>query len=233
MTKANRLSVFKNIFFCSCVFFYFVFNTFRLLNPKYEIIGKSLASLSFVLTGFCAFFSNKDKSSAFVKMGRIMLTALILSFIADVIIEYSFIWGMVAFLVAVLVYFYSCFSFGKPDKKFLLIIVLIYTPYAFIINLIPGIEFGAMRIPAAVYSMGILLFTVKAFGGFSIKSKYTKQLAIGSLLFIVSDFDLLIASFAVLSPTVKTILLVLNGALYFPGQALIANSLSEDFLQKK
>lgn len=192
---------------------------------------KMVASFSFVMTAVFAFLSNKDKSEMFKKMGIGFIVAAFISFVADYVIDVNFLYGMLLFFVSVLVYFFSCFTFGLPNKSFYLVTFGTYIPYIVIINLLPGFKFESFTIPVAVYSFTILIFTVKSFGVFKNKNVYAKMLSIGAFLFILSDFDLLIEVFYQLTPGVRQFYSILNAILYFPAQLLIANSLSKDFLR--
>lgn len=88
----------------------------------------------------------------------------------------------------------------------------------------------ASRIPVAVYAFTILIFTVKAFDVFINKSIYAKMLPLGALVFLISDFVMLVQMFYNLSQAAVDFYDGLNLFLYFPAQLLIANSLSEDYL---
>lgn len=194
---------------------------------------KMTASFSFFMAAVFAYLSNKEKTEQFKKLGITFLIASFLSFIADFIIEFDFLFGMLGFFVSVIVYFIGCFAYGLPDKKFYIVTFSTYIPYIIIINLLPGFKFESFTIPVAVYSFTILIFTVKAFGVFRNKSIYAKMLSIGALLFILSDFDLLVKVFYDFSPVTKNYLSMINAITYFPAQLLIANSLSKNFLEKK
>lgn len=211
---------------CVCIL-----TIFRLDYSDCYLPLKMIASFSFLMTAVFAFLSNKDKSEKFKKMGIGFIVAAFISFVADYVIDVNFLYGMLLFFVSVLVYFFSCFTFGLPNKTFYLVTFGTYIPYIVIINLLPGFKFESFTIPVAVYSFTILIFTVKSFGVFKNKSIYAKMLPIGALLFILSDFDLLIKVFYQLTPGFKQFYSMLNAILYFPGQLLIANSLSNDFVK--
>lgn len=211
---------------CVCIL-----TIFRLDYSDCYLPLKMTASFSFVMTAVFAFLSNKEKSAKFRKMGIGFIVAAFISFVADFVIDVNFLYGMLLFFVSVLVYFFSCFTFGLPNKTFYIVTFGLYIPYIVIINLLPGFKFESFTIPVAVYSFTILIFTVKSFGVFRNKSVYAKMLSIGALLFILSDFDLLIKVFYQLSPNVKLFYEMTNPILYFPAQLLIANSLSKDFLK--
>lgn len=221
----------KRFFIGLCLLSVCVLSIFRINYPGCFLPLKMLASFSFVMTAVFAFLSNKDKSAKFRKMGIGFIVAAFISFVADFVIDVNFLYGMLLFFVSVLVYFFSCFTFGLPNKTFYLVTFGTYIPYIVIINLLPGFKFASFTIPVAVYSFTILIFTVKAFGVFKNNNIYAKMLSIGALLFIFSDFDLLIKVFYQLTPGLKLFYSMLNPLLYFPAQLLIANSLSKDFLE--
>lgn len=222
---------FKRFFIGLCLLSVCVLSFLRINYLDYYLPLKMVASFSFVMTAVFAFLSNKEKSAKFKKMGIGFIIASFISFVADFVIDVNFLYGMLLFFVSVLIYFFSCFNFGLPNKTFYIVTFGLYIPYIVIINLLPGFKFESFTIPVAVYSFTILIFTVKSFGVFRNKSVYAKMLSIGALLFILSDFDLLIKVFYQLSPNVKLFYEMTNPILYFPAQLLIANSLSKDFFE--
>lgn len=219
----------KRFFIALSLIFTIIIDVNLIKSQNVSLIFKMAASVSFVMTALFAFLSNDDKTPQFKKFGIGFIIAACISSLADYTISKNFLIGMLLFFVSVLVYFFSCFAFGRPGKKFFIVTFAIYIPYIVIINLLPGFTFANFTIPVAVYSLTILIFTVKAFDVFKNKSPYAKMLPIGTVLFILSDFILLVQVFYNLTPDAQSYCAVLNLTLYFPAQLLIANSLSKTY----
>lgn len=221
--------IFKRVFIIVGLIFTCLINIFLFTFPKCYLPLKMVGSFSFVMTALFAFLSNDKKTPQFKKLGIGFIIAAFISFLADFAIDKNFLIGMLFFFVSVLVYFFSCFFYKLPGKKFFIITIAIYIPYIIIINLLPGFKFEDFTIPVAVYSFTILIFTVKAFDFFKKDDINSLMIPLGSLLFILSDFVLLIKAFYAVPDSLIPFFSILNLVLYFPAQLLIANGLSKDF----
>lgn len=220
--------IFKRVFIIAGLIFTCLVNIFPYSFPNCYLPLKMTASFSFVMTALFAFLSNDKKTSQFKKLGTGFIIAAFISFLADFAIDKNFLIGMLLFFVSVLVYFFSCFFYKLPGKKFFIITFAIYIPYIIIINLLPGFKFDDFTIPVAVYSFTILIFTVKAFDFFRKGDNNSLMIPLGTLLFILSDFVLLVKVFYAIPDSLLPFFSILNLVLYFPAQLLIANGLSKD-----
>lgn len=89
----------------------------------------------------------------------------------------------------------------------------------------PLLDFGSslMKIIGISYAVIICIMTGKAIMNFiRIKNRFNLILALGSVLFLISDIMLLMAYFSKIDFPFSNFCL----ALYYPGQCLIANGLA-------
>lgn len=190
---------------------------------KGGLLFKGITSFSFALLGIvnlvyalCA----RGKSLGF-PIG--MATALVLSMIADVVINLYFIPGAVLFALAHVIYLAAYCELEPFQKKDLipmgLIIVLCLgitnTPLFFIGD-------STMKIVVTVYCIVISCMFGKAISNFLRKrSTLNLLLAVGCLLFWGSDLMLALELFAAGGKLANTLCLFS----YFPGQTLLAHGI--------
>lgn len=231
--EKNRLfGILKWVFFSLCLLCtaVLVATPIRRIMPQSYVPIKMTASVSFVLTAVTAFLSVNGRSPKFKRFGLGIIIAAALSSAGDFAINKVFIVGMALFFISLLTYFATCLITGRPGKRFLITAAVIYIPFITLLIVLPGFELSSLAVPVAIYALTILCFAVKAFDVFGHTSVNAKLFSIGALLFLLSDMVQLVERFYALSPAALTVCDSLDLLLYFPAQALIAVSISEDFL---
>lgn len=187
---------------------------------KGGLLFKGIASLSFALLGFVNLIyalCSGSKSKAFSLR---MAAALVLSMIADVVINLNFIPGALLFAIAHLIYFAAYCALDTFQKKDLLPIGLIIVLCLGICNS-PLFFIGdpTMKILVTVYCVVISCVLGKVLSNFlRQKSSPNLLLLVGSLLFWFSDLMLAMEFFAGGGRLANTLCLFT----YFPGQTLLA-----------
>lgn len=173
-----------------------------------ELICGSIESLSqlhyitkpAIVISLLLFFWNERTSVP--KSIRIMtLLALVFSLLGDVLLMFvdrspnCFMWGLVAFLLAHILYIWVFLKHRNPTKKSI-VIFLTFDIYAIGLFLLLRTGLGDMLIPVLVYIVVILTMATTAFlrEGTLSKTSYN-FVCLGALLFLVSDSLLAINKF--------------------------------------
>jgi len=212
-------------------FIFLLFYTFGLYINNFSIFFpfKILTSLLFVITGFISFYGNKNKSIKYTKFGKTILLGLVLSFCADVLLELFFEIGFGFFFLAQITYLIALIKINKPTKKNWLIISIIFIAFFFFEYFNPWTKLGILFWPLMIYLLLLISTSVISATQYKFSSFTVKFLAIGMLLFFISDFVLQFKLFTDFSTNAKTWFGILNAILYFPCQFFIAYSLNKDF----
>lgn len=166
----------------------------------YEYLNFYLKPLLIPLLAIGVYFSNKFPSK------KIILTALLFSWIGDVILLFSeiaelyFILGLVAFLISHVFY---CILFNKQKNiatklntvYFLLgFIVIAFYLGGMLVVLLPSL--GELKIPVIVYASVISLMLLFAFRGFlTWKRDANSYILTGAIIFVLSDSILAVNKF--------------------------------------
>ena len=219
-TKTFGAGIFFLLFFCIGLY---------INNFAFYFSFKILTSLSFVITGFLSFYANKEKSEEYTKFAKTILIGLVLSFFADVLLDLFFEIGFGFFFIAEITYFIALFKINKPTKKYWIVITILFFAFFFFEYFNPWTNLGILFWPLMVYLFFLISNTVISAKQFNSESKVTKILHIGMMFFLISDFVLQFKIFTDFSQMAKAWYGILNGIFYFPGQLLIAYSLSKDF----
>lgn len=188
------------------------------------VILKGLASLCFVILGFCL---SKGSPAA-----RLITVGLLLGCIADVLLNLRYVFekkGQLIFLVGIAVFL---------SGHILYLVAVLRGAKHWWIALIAGVLLTALlmwwifqritakkafKIFGVVYIGAIVLLNCVAVGNLiASPSAFTGIFAAGSLLFLVSDIVLILNTFG---KETKQCLRVTNVGLYYAGQILIALSL--------
>ena len=159
----------------------FVIMTAPVLSIAGGFTRKFMASACFVLI---ALLSGGLKTG----FGRLMITALVFCFAADLAIEYDFLWGLYTFLAAHLL-FVAAFWARGIDRRYALICLAIMAALTAIVvaAFFPHIS-AQERIPVVAYGVVIALMMVFAGGTFGHEpARKGRVLLAGAGLFYVSD----------------------------------------------
>ncbi|MBR2908881.1 MAG: lysoplasmalogenase [Clostridia bacterium] len=197
---------------------------------------KGVTSAGFVLQGVANVIYiclQKDKN---IKFASLMLTGLVLSLIADVVLNVFFMVGALIFASAHILYVIAYSVLSKYSWKDLIYASIIFVPSALVITLVPLFDFGGilMEIICVVYALIISLMVGKAVSNL-IKEKSATNIiiVIGSVLFFISDLMLLFDVFAKVPHSTALIFDCLCLATYWPAQILLAYSIFHKTTESK
>lgn len=185
-------------------------------------IFKVLASFFFCYLGFEGFLMLKTFGPVNSFSNQIML-GLIFGFLGDIFIEFNFVIGAIFFAIGHIFYIVALCSKLKFKRKDLILIIPLVIFSVILINVLPFIIFNNIltRIVCSFYGVIIAIMVAKAIlNAFCERTKENVILAIGSVLFFISDFVLLINTFS--EYKIASLCLLT----YYSAQLLIAFSLS-------
>lgn len=198
-------------------------DVFLILKPSIAL--KSASSVCFVIGGLInaiyAILTGAKK-----KFPIFMLVGLVFALAGDIVIYFPatvyFIAGAALFAIAhvfyVLAYYFIC-RFHFID---IIISLCIFIPSLLVITLVPVFDFGGilMEVVCAVYALILSMMLGKALANLRMRSALSIIIAVGSILFYLSDFSLLFNSFS----SIRTVFHVTCLATYYPAQFLLAFS---------
>ena len=151
--------------------------------------------------------------------------ALTVGVSADIVINLNFIAGAAIFALGHICYFIAYSLMQKRCLSDFIATLIILMPIALFMMFSPLLDFGSinMKTVGLSYATIICAMTGKAIMNFiRIKNRFNLILALGSVLFLISDIMLLMAYFSKIDFPFSNFCL----ALYYPGQCLIANGLA-------
>lgn len=185
---------------------------------------KGITSFGFVLIGIINLIYVFKIEGNQRKFCVIMLIGLVFAMLGDIVLNLFFIGGAILFAIGHIFYFIAyCFlqSFKAKDLIFGLIILV---PSALIILLLPIFDFGEvlMQMVCLIYALIISFMVGKTVSNLITKKRLINIiLVIGSVLFFISDFMLLLDVFG----NVGKFAGILCLATYYPAQCILAYSL--------
>lgn len=189
---------------------------------------KAITSLGFVLIGLVNLIYVCTTKNKKLKFTIFMFVGLVLSLIADVVLNIQFMIGAVIFASAHILYIISYSTLSKYTWKDLIPAGIIFIPSVLVITLVPIFDFGGilMEVICVVYALIISLMVGKAISNL-IKDKKVSNwiIAIGSILFFISDLMLLFDVFSNVDASTALIFDNLCLATYWPAQVLLAYSI--------
>ena len=185
------------------------------------LFAKSIASIMFVTVGSInLYYCTKNKNN--LNFPKWMVVALVFAMIADILIVINFYSGVVLFATAHVFYFISYCKLQKTNFKDLICGITMSIISLFIIFNIPFIDFGSslMQIVCSTYAIIISFMVGKAISNLlSEKNNTNKIIVIGSILFFISDFMLMLDVFG----NIKVASYLCLGT-YYPAQFLLGFS---------
>ena len=201
---------------------------------KGGLILKSIASIMFVIAGIInIIYCIKNRRD--LKFPIWMLVALVCAMLGDILLNINFYVGTIIFAVAHIFYFVSyCMLYKLNGRDFLCGIIIAIIALS-IILFTPFLNFGAtlMKGICCGYALIISLMVGKAISNV-LKEKCFINIIIvvGSILFFISDFMLMLNKFGSIPGTSYFCL-----GTYYPAQFLLAFSLfayaTMNFLNKR
>ena len=197
-----------------------IFDIFYMINS--ELLSKSIASLMFVITGIINInYCIKNKIN--LKYPKWMLGALICTMLADILLVLNFYLGTIVFAIGHILYFTSYCKLEKIHKNDFKYGVIIGVFSLSIISFIPFLNFdnSIMKTICSIYAVVISFMVGKTISNLRKEHNPTnKIITIGSILFFISDFMLMLDVFGGISLTGYFCL-----ATYYPAQFLLALSI--------
>lgn len=200
-----------------------VLDVFLIIEPSFAL--KSSASLCFLAGGIVG-FAYALKHGAKKSFISLMMIALVFSVAGDMTNYFDgdlyFAVGAAFFAVAHVFYiaaYYCLYGFHPAD---IAAAFCIFVPAVLIITLAPVFDFGGANMEAVciVYSFILALMVGKALCGLRERTATSAVIAVGSVLFLISDLALLISVFGSVHSAPRIVCL----ATYYPAQVLLAFS---------
>ncbi|MBQ1274944.1 MAG: lysoplasmalogenase [Cellulosilyticum sp.] len=189
---------------------------------KGGLFFKSIASMLFVGTGFINLkYCMNNKTN--LRFPIWMMVALIWAMIGDILIVTNFILGAAAFAVGHIFYFVAYCMLDKINRRDFLCGISIMAIALSIILFIPFLDFESQLMlgVCCTYAVIISFMVGKAISNvWQEKNLLNKVIVVGSILFFISDFMLMLDVFGNISTASYLCL-----ATYYPAQFLLAFSL--------
>lgn len=206
-------------------FFFLCFAGGIIYDITHTLSVKIPASACFLLLGICnALYFRKRcrRSHPFLSA---ILAGLLFGFAADIVLELHFLCGAALFALGHICYIAAYSLLLRMKGTDLLLCLSLFLPCLGLILFLPVLDFGSgfMQGIVMAYAAIICMMLGKAIANYRrTPCPVTKLLLTGSILFFFSDFMLLFAYFSHVGPIANTLCLIT----YYPGQALLAASLS-------
>ena len=189
---------------------------------KGGLFFKSIASMLFVATGFINLkYCMNNKTN--LRFPIWMMVALIWAMIGDILIVTNFILGAAAFAVGHIFYFVAYCMLDKINRRDFLCGISIMAIALSIILFIQFLDFESQLMlgVCCTYAVIISFMVGKAISNvWQEKNLLNKVIVVGSILFFISDFMLMLDVFGNISTASYLCL-----ATYYPAQFLLAFSL--------
>lgn len=197
-----------------------LFDILYMFNGK--LLFKGYASILFLVAGVVNFtYCIENKAS--LNYPKWMVGALLCSMIADIVLNLNFYLGVVIFALAHVFYFISYSRLHKMNRRDFVCGAMIFLFTLAIINFTPFLNFGSsfMKGICSVYALIISLMVGKAISNAIEENTITnKMIAIGSILFLISDMMLMLNKFGNVPGTSYLCL-----GTYYPAQFILAFSM--------
>ncbi|MDE5943373.1 MAG: iron-containing alcohol dehydrogenase [Clostridia bacterium] len=197
-----------------------------ILNPS--LVLKSVTSACFVLAGIVSTVYAL-KAGAEKRFVCLMLTGLVLAMAGDVVnyntADAYFISGTALFAAAHVFYAAAYFCLNKFHYTDLIASACIFVPSVLFITLAPMFDFGGalMEMVCAVYALILSIMVGKALSNLKMRTALSVLIAVGSILFYISDLSLLLNMFG----KIRTVPRILCLATYYPAQFMLAFAIFE------
>lgn len=191
-----------------------------------KLVIKGITSALFVAAGGVNLFY-AVKSRADIKFPIVMLSGLVFAMAGDIVLNIVFIAGAALFAIGHVFYFAAYCVLYKFRPLDLILGACVFVPSVLIITLVPIFDYGGilMEIVCVVYALIISLMVGKAISAL-VKNRSVLSLfiAVGSIMFYVSDFALLINVFGSID-ALHFPMRALCLCTYYPAQLLLAFTL--------
>ncbi len=200
-----------------------------LFDILYMIFGglaiKTTASVSFLLLGAVnLFYVIKTRSKPY-KAPVVLFIGVMLACVADVVINISFLPGAAIFAAGHICYVICCCMLKPLSIKDLIFTFAIFIPCCMLMLFLPFVSYSGivMQIAAIVYCFILSLASGKAVMNFiKEKNRLYLTLAIGNVLFFISDVMLFFSEF---SSIMQQLFNDLCLCIYYPSECVLAFSI--------
>ena len=176
--------------------------------------AKSIASIMFVIAGIInLIYCIKNKAN--LKFPKWMIVALTCAMLGDILLVLNFYLGTAVFAIGHIFYFVSYCMLEKINRRDLICGISIFAFALSVILFTPFLDFRSnlMKVVCCVYGKAVSNLLKE-------KNSTNKTIAIGSILFFISDFMLMLDMFGNIPGTNYLCL-----GTYYPGQFILALSL--------
>ncbi len=212
----------KKIVIFNIVMFVLILIADYFYMQDWSLIPKSIGSGLFVLQAIGNFVYIL-KNNKPIKFAIWQIVALAVAMLGDIFLNINFIVGGIIFAIGHVLFFIAYCQISKIHWKDLIYGFVIFAISLLIILFLPILNFynNSYLVLCLSYAFIISFMVGKAFSNLlSKKSKITLFIFIGSVLFFISDFSLLLSSFGNVRNAVYLCLIT-----YYPAQSLLANSI--------
>ena len=217
----NFIEVFNIIFLIAIV----ISDICYLFINTSEYITKTIASSIFVLGGLINLIyvlKNKKSYSSSPNFKWWMMLGLVSACLGDILLIDYFILGVIFFALGHVLFFISFCMIEKFKLKDIFYGGSLFIVCALIILLYKGFDFEGMKFLILIYALIISLMVGKSVSNFtSLKSTKNLIVAIGTILFFLSDFFLLFRLFAGMGRIGSILCLIF----YYPAEFVLAYSI--------
>jgi len=205
-----------------------------------SLVFKGCASVCFVALAFYSYFKCGNKDEKFKKLSNYVVTALCLSFAADVMLglkevelagDAAFIVGFLLFVAAHITYLLAFSVYGKPDKIFYIMAAILTAVLICYAGLTSWFDFGPLFPLICVYSIIVSCVVFRSLSFKERNSFNAKLMAVGMILFVLSDMLLLFWIFPRdgVSKSVSSVIFIISNSCYYIGQLAAAHSISKTY----
>lgn len=221
------------LFGCGLISVLLYILAYQRLQPKKNMLMKTISSTFFLAVGVCAFHYNSDSLS----YTQWVLLGLGCGFLGDITLAFKEIYpehrhtflivGLLLFLVGHVFYLVALAKHLSYPVLLYISIILLITLVIIVINQFKvKLTFGKTKWACFLYTLAInTLLVVAILNLFGDGSRFKIVVAVGAFFFVVSDYILSLLYFAKLSSTKRRNLKIINLLLYYFGQLLIALSI--------
>ena len=189
-----------------------------------QLLIKTLASASFVLTGIIGLFYAIKNSVKNLKFTMIMVVGLLFAMLGDILLELNFIIGALFFAIGHIFYFIAYCTISKFTWFDLIPAACIFIPALLLLTIGPWFNFGGivMQVVCIFYALIISCMVGKSIMNFiKTRSMLALIIMIGSILFFISDFVLVFNVFSDVSASFSFMCI----CTYYPAECILALSL--------
>lgn len=220
--KATKIIFILNFVLCAIMLALDITYMFYIGGTPLKAVISCMFVAIGVMNAVCAFKAG-DKG----KYKIALPIALFVAMVGDVAINFNFIAGAAIFALGHVAYVaaYILTNGFKPTD--IIYCACVFLPSALVITLAPIFDFGGvlMEIVCVVYALILSTMLGKALAdAVRLRTLVAIIVAVGSVLFYVSDLALLIDKFAVIGKSARFAMRVMCLGTYYPAQFLLALS---------